>query len=325
MTTPELDLDAVADDLTPGGDRAIGARAVALAVGLAGLAIGLLTGSALDSSGPAYYPLVVTLSTRDVYLDSTLPANAASSPTAGASTAPAGALPSDPAAGRPVVVLRLQVDNLGPARLRLASLILTGVATKPVELPLSSEIPTRTAITVDVAVRPDCRDTASPALPEARLTFDSGPTDGTTVQTTGVMRTAGGLCSLVDVDLPTGWQRPMFAIATAQHADDLDVTLSDFSQEQVTGTVVEGRFLPTMFVGDQLLEASAQVQPGRPTVLRLQAPPPCVQTDRGAPAPSTVRILARGPEGIEQRLVVVGPDLTRWLRTSCDGIRTPQS
>jgi hypothetical protein len=323
VSTPELDLDAEADETTSGRDWFGGGGGVlALAIGLAGLVGGLLVGSAVSFGRPARSPLMVTLSTRDLYLDTAAhETNNRPVDVAGTGSAPAGRLPSDPAAGRPVVILRLQVANLGTSRLRLTSLILTGVASGRVVLPLSHQVPSRTSVIVDVAVRADCPVRTTPALPQARLTFNSGPAGGTLVQTTGVLRTPGGLCSLVDVDLPTGWQRPLIALSATPHGADLDVTLDDLSQQQVAGAVVDGRLLPTLFVGDQLLPASAQVKPGTPTLLRLRGPPPCVQTDRGDPAPSTVRILADGREGIEQRLVVIGPELTRWLRTSCDGVR----
>ncbi len=81
--------------------------------------------------------------------------------------------------------------------------------------------------------------------------------------------------------------------------------------------MIDGELRPTVFIGDQLLPSSARVKIGEPTRIRLEGPSPCLRSSNSTPVPSTVRLLVEGDEGLEQRLVVIGPELTRWLRPSC--------
>ncbi len=300
--TPDLDLDAAPDPSRSGAP--VGTGSLVLAVGLAGLVVGLLTGSALGPPDPARRPPLVTLSTRDLYLDTTA--------ATGETTAPV------------VVVLRLQVVNPASTGLRLRALSLDGVTDRELVLPANDVVPAHGSITHDFRVRPDCRADRPPATLEAQLTFtgssgSSGSDGWTEVPATRGLGARGGLCSQIDLALPRGWQSPLVVSRTAPHGRDLEITVDRLTRDQLTGAVGNNQLRPTIFVGDQSLPATVRLLAGRPAVLRLQGPPPCVQTDRGSPAVSTIQLLANGPQGIEQRLVVIGPALTRWLRTSCDG------
>jgi hypothetical protein len=127
----------------------------------------------------------------------------------------------------------------------------------------------------------------------------------------------GGLCSQLNLEWPNGWQTPLRASAARPLGPDLEVTLDDLPGSRLAGALVGDRLLPTVFLDDQLLSSSAQLQPGGETRLRLAGPAPCVRANDGTPVPSNLRVLAQGDRGIQQRLVIVGPVLTRWLRLNC--------
>jgi hypothetical protein len=132
-----------------------------------------------------------------------------------------------------------------------------------------------------------------------------------------VLSRDGGLCALVDTIAPQGWRTPMQALSAHVDAQDLVVVLDDLSGLKLNGIIVDGQLLPTVFIGDQLLSTSARVRPRERSVLRLRGPPPCVQFSGPEPIPSTLRILAQSDGTLQQRLVMVGPELTRWISLGC--------
>ena len=303
MSLPELDLDFPAD--RPGDDSTRPSRPIPiLAVALAGLALGMLTGSVFTPAEPARYPPAATLSARDLYLDT-------ATPSAGFRL------------GQPVIELRLQVDNPGPTEIRLESIVLDGVSRRTTVVPLSDPVPAQGSATVDLKVSPDCRSGQQLRTLQAELRLARQRSLGSAAVpavTTGPLKPLGGLCSLLDLRLPRGWRDPILAGQATREGADLRVTVENLTGLQADGLQVEDRLLSTVQVGERLLSSSTESQRGRRTVLRLIGPPPCVRTGEGGNAPAAVRLLARGgegTEGLEQRLIVIGPELARWLRESC--------
>jgi hypothetical protein len=321
MSSAELDLDAPPEDRPAGAGHAV-ALVMTLAIGLTALGGGALAGSAFAGADPPRLPPAATLAIRDLYVDTS-----SSGPTADpARISPADA-DSGARIGRPVIVLRLEVDNPGPAALLLSGLALDGVvpragtrSTSPgsTVLPLHTRVESHKSGVVDVSVSPGCDGGRPSPLVRARLLFTGSP--GITevpVPTSPELGQAGGLCALLDTELPRGWQAPLQAVKTRVQGRDLEVTLADLSADQVAGILVDNRLLPTVLVGDRVLSTSALLRPGRPTMLRLSGPPPCVEDSSTVTVPTTVRFLARDSTGLRQQMIIVGPELTRWLRRGC--------
>jgi hypothetical protein len=301
MSSPEWDLDAELDDFPTGAGHAV-AVVIMLAVGLAGLGVGSLAGAAFARTDPARLPPAATLAVRDLYVDTS-------------TIAPGTGL----MVGRGMAVLRIHVDNPGPDPIRLSSLALDGVTRGVTVLPLSARVAGHRSEAVDVSVSPDCSAESPTTIVRARLRLaGSSPWAELPVLTSRELAAPGGLCSLLNTRLPRGWQSPLPAAQIRRQGVDLEVTIASLSSDRVAGVLVDGRLLPTVFIGDQLLSTSARLRPGQPTVLRLRGPPPCLENGTG-PIPSTMRLLARGGEGLQQQLIIVGPELTRWLRLDCAG------
>jgi hypothetical protein len=301
MTVPAWDLDAPVDQ-----DRVItGFRpglVLLIAVGLVGLGLGGLIGSALAPDEGPRFPAIATMDVRDVYVDTS-------------ATVPSGG--SRPGTGNAVAVVRLQVYNPGALPVRLSALELDGVTRKTIRLPLDVQVPGHGSRAVDLTVHPDCSPGREAVGVRARLSASSpggNHLDDVRVAPARTLSRFGGLCSQLNIQLPSGWQALLQANATRQDGADLEITLDDQSGARLAGLQVNGRLLPTVFVGDQLFSSSAQLQPGAQTQLRLTGNSRCVQFNSGTSVPTTLRLLAQGNEGVAQRLVVVGPELTRWLR-----------
>jgi hypothetical protein len=294
MSLPELDLDAPA----PERPQASGRPIPILAVALAGLVVGMLAGSASAPAQPARFLPAATLSAGDLYLDPTAPAMGSR-------------------LGRPVIELRLQVDNPGTTEIRLGTMVLDGVSRQRTVLPLNHPVPAQGSATVAVPVSPDCRAGQQLRTLLARVSLTQAHQEAVPAVTTGALKPLGGLCSLLDLRLPRGWRTPILAGPTAREGTGLRVTVEDLTGLQAGGLKVGDRLLSTVQVGARTLSSSTEVRPGRSTVLRLSGPPPCIRTGEGGTAPVSLRLLARGAEGLEERLIVIGPELTRWLRQGC--------
>jgi hypothetical protein len=311
MTLPAWDLDApVGTDQLATGSRST--LILLVAVGLAGLGLGALAGSALGPPASPGSPATGTLSIRDLHV-----APSAALPT----TAPdATADKPKPPTGRAVVVFRLNVDNPGNQPVKLTGLRLDGVSRTSTVLPLKVQVAGRSSIAVDLTVQPDCAAGQKPVSVRAELKAtepDGSDLAAIRVAPARTLSRVGGLCSQLNVALPSGWQAPLWANSTQQVGTDLEITISDLSDARLDGLRVEGQFLPTVFVGDQMVPSSAQLQVGETSVLRLHGPPPCFQFTGSAPIPSTVRLLVRSAQGMQQRLLIIGPALPRWLRLDC--------
>ena len=294
MIPPAWDLDApVHTPPVPTGFRA--GPVLLLAVGLAGLGLGGLTGSALAPPAAPRFPATATLNVRDLYIDTS------------ARTADA------------VVVLRLQVDNPEAGSVRVDALVLDGVTGTSNVLPVKLRVAAHSSAVADLAVHPDCSEGREPIGMRAwlKLTGSSGSGSQTVRIAPARALSRSGVCSALDSELPNDWRRPLLANTTRQTGGDLEITVNDLSAAQLVGNVVDDQLLPTVFVGDQLITTTAELRPGEATRLRLQGPPPCIQFSPGIPIPSTLRLLAEGEQGIQQRLVVVGPALPQWLRLNC--------
>jgi len=305
---PAWDLDAPPE--SEAGPRLHSGVILALAVGLGGLGLGGLAGSVLAPDPRPQFPPAAVLSARDFYVD-TVPAAAAKTPTDGALSW----------RGDAVVILRLQVDNPADTEIRVTSIALDGVTRSRSVLPLDVSVAAHRAAVVDLPLRADCSSGRAPTPVRARLRLSGVPRSAPeTVPVTPSVDLGqnGGLCLLLDTELPRGWRTPFVADTTRLEGQDLRVTITDLSAERLDGVLVNNRLLPTVFVGDQLLSTSIRLRPNEPTELRLRGPPPCVEFNGPTPIPSTLRMLVRSPGGMEQRLVVVGPDLTNWLRLDCD-------
>ena len=316
MTLPAWDLDAPVstERVTSGAGPGSGSGLVlVLAIGLAGLGLGSLAGSALTPPAAPQFPATATLNIRDLYVDTS-----ASAPTTGPSAAPANG--PIPRIGDAVVVLRLQVDNPGGGLIRVTGLELRGVTKATRVLPLDLRVAGHGSATADLTVHPDCSPTREPEAVRAWLrVIRPGRSDPDVVRIapSRTLIASGGLCSDLENELPNGWRTPLQVITTRQEGLDLEITIDDLSGARLAGILVNDRLLPTVFVGDQLLSSSAELRPGQATQLRLHGPPPCVQFTGTTPVPGTIRILAQGDEGLQQWLVIVGPELTRWLRLGC--------
>jgi hypothetical protein len=300
MSGPELDLDYPAPERSGGVRR--GPPIPLLAGALACVALGLLAGSVFAGPGTERYLPIATLSARDLYLDTSTPA-------AGLRL------------GRPVIELRLTVDNPAPSEIRLRSLILDDVSSRRTVLPLNGPVPARGSATVDVKIFPDCRAGQQPRTLKAGLSLARQPGLSRSlvpVLTTGAVKPLGGLCSLLDLQLPRGWRDPILAGPAVEEGADLKVTVEDLSGLQTDGVQVGDRLLSSVLVGARQLSSSSEIRPGRPTLLRLIGPPPCIRTGEGGTTPAVARLLAKGAEGQEQRLIVIGPELARWLRRGCN-------
>lgn len=306
MTDLAWDLDAAPEPDAVDAPSGPG-HVVLLALALAGLAVGALAGSVLSPAGEPQFPPAATLSVRDV----------------GALTsARVSAAGAQARTGDAVAVLRLEVDNPSDEPVRLTAVAVEGVARERVTVPLDLEVAGRQSRAVDLTLRPDCALDRRPVPIRARLTVAGGRwSDGDQVQVTParLLSRGGGLCSQFNADLPRGWRLPLPAITARLDGRDLLVTVDDLSGQRLLGLVVDGQLLPTVLLGDTLLPSSARLSAGEVTTLRLRGPPPCLQVSGATPVPTTLRLLAEDDGLVEQRLVVVGPALTRWLRLDCGG------
>ena len=312
MSTAEWDLDTLSEEQPVGPGHAV-ALMLTLAIALGALAGGAVVGSTLTSAAQPRYPPAATLAIHDLYVD-------VSGPTPGSDREAAGA--AEPSSGlrsgRAVIVLRLQIDNPGPAPLTLSSLQLDGVARAQTVLPLRTRVAGHGSGVVDVNVTPECSGERPGATIRARLRLAGSP--GITeipVPTSRDLEQAGSLCTVLDNELSPGWQDPIVTAQTRRVGRDLEVTVPDLSGDQVAGILVDDRLLPTVLVADRLLTTSARLRPGQPTVLRFRGPPPCVENSSTVEVPSTVRLLARDRAGLRQQMIIIGPELTRWLRRGC--------
>lgn len=311
MTLTEWDLDALPDDQPAGAGHAL-ALVMTLAIGLGGLGLGALAGSTFAAADPTRYPPAASLAVLDLYAD------ASQAPVADRESLATGKPGASPRLARPVVVLRLQVANPASTPLQVSGLVLEGIArASTVRRSLNTRIEGHQSGVVDVSVSPDCTSGVPSAPVRARLLLAGG--SEVPVPTSGELGQAGGLCSLLDTELPRGWQVPLPAARTRHLGLDLEVTLPDLSADQVAGILVDNRLLPTVLVGARLLESSARLEPGRPTVLRLRGPPPCVEDSSTVAVPTALRLLARDSQGLRQQMIIVGPELSRWLRLDCAG------
>jgi len=327
MTLPAWDLDAPPDtEPVAAGFRR--GPVLVIAVALAGAGLGGLVGSTVSPATGPRLPTTATLTFRDFYVDTTAaPAGNSATPTNSA-TATNSATPTNlaaPAGGEPlatevVVSFRLQVDNPDDGTIRLTGIVLQGVARASRVLPLDLHVAGHGSAATDFTVPADCSPERDPAEVRAWLK-QTTPGDSTStlvrVAPARALSGAGGLCSEVSSALPNGWRAPLKVDSSQLQGQDLELTIKHLASDRLAGLLVDGQLLPTVFVGDQLISTSAQPEPGEVTHLRLRGPPPCVSLTGVDPIPSTLRLLARGNEGIQQRLVIVGPALTRWLRLGC--------
>ncbi|HST84253.1 MAG TPA: hypothetical protein VLL08_21130 [Kineosporiaceae bacterium] len=312
MTVPAWDLDAPA-----GPDRLVtGSRSafiLLLAVGLAGLGLGGLAGSTLAPAASPELPATGTLKIRDVHVNASSPL-----PTAGSDAASDD---SKPRIGKAIVVFRLNVVNPGNQPVKLTGLALDGVTRTSYLLPLNVQVASHGSIAVDLTAYPDCSPGQEPVGVRARL--NATEPDGSDLETIRVapartLSRIGGLCSQLNVALPNGWQAPLWANSARPVGPDLEITMDDLSSARLDGIRVDDQLLPTVFIGDQLFPSSAHLRVGETSVLRLHGPPPCIQFGGSTPIPSTARLLVRGEQGMQQRLLIVGPELALWLRLDCD-------
>lgn len=310
MTIPAWDLDApVSTDRVVTGTRL--GPAMLLAIGLAGLGLGALVGSALTPPSPPRFPATATLNIRDLYVDTSAPAT-------GPSAAPVGE--ARPRNGDAVVVFRLQVHNPGAEPVGLTGLLLDGVTRTSSLLPLDMRVAGHSSTAVDLTMHPDCSPDRDPVRVRARLRLtrsDGSDPDTVRIAPSRTLSELGGLCSQLDSELPNGWRAPLQANTSRLQGIDLEISMDDLSGARLAGILVDDRLLPTVFVGDQLLPTSARLRPGEATRLLLRGPPPCIGVSGTSPIPSTLRLLAEGDQGMHQRLVIVGPALARWLRLDC--------
>jgi hypothetical protein len=310
MSPAEYDLDAPTAG-EPGGDPAwtIRPAVLILAVCLVGIGLGALAGSAFGPAARQRFPVTAALQARDVSLEIVAP-----TPLADASTGNGYRL------GQATVALRLRIDNPDPARIRVGSLALTGVSHQRVVLPLNATVPGQGSVAIDVTVRPECDPHLPPSTLQAVLTpTKTGQPRHVEVALPQALRSPGGLCSLVEASLPRGWRTPLLSLGSSLRGADLQIVVADLSGARIAGILVGDRLVSSAYVGNDLLASSAVLRPGHATVLRLQGPPPCVQASGLAPVPASLRLLAEGQDGLQQRLIVVGPELTRWLRLDCRG------
>jgi hypothetical protein len=346
MTLPAWDLDAPAG----AGRAAPGAHPGAIlpiAIGLAGLGLGALMGSALSQAEGQRFPATAALNVRDLYVDvsdavpptSPTPTTSASAPSTSApasspvgtatsisstpSTAPSPSIsPGDtgptPRIANAVIVLRLHVDNPGDQSLRLTGLQLDGVTGPTTRLPLNLVVTAQNSEAVDLTLRPDCSSGRSSSL-RGRLTVTDPQGSATSIPVvpSRPLSGLGGICSQLDNALPNGWQAPLPVITAKQQGDDLEITMADLSGAPIAGILDDHELLPTVFVGNQLVPSSGQLTPGKPTKIELQGPPPCLAFSGRTPIPSTIGLLAQGAEGVKQRLVLVGPALVNWILQGC--------
>jgi hypothetical protein len=324
MTLPAWDLDSPAD-AEPSSAGSWPASVLLLAVALASLGLGGLTGSAVAPAAAPRSPTTATLNIRDLYVDlartgpgpSTAPSPSPSPSPSAPATSGSGAR-----AAEVVIAFRLRVDNPGSGAVQVTSLVLEGVSRTTSVLPLDLRVAGRETSTIDVTARADCSADREPATVRAWLRISgAGDSDPELVRIapSRALSRVGGLCSEVNAELPNGWRAPLQASTTRLDGLDLELTIENLPTTRLAGLLVDDRLLPTVFVGEELVTTTARPQAGGVTQLRLQGPPPCIQFSGSAPIPSTVRLLAEGEGGIQQRLVVVGPALTRWLRLDCTG------
>lgn len=308
MSVPAWDLDAPADAEPVATGFRLG-PVLLLAIALTGAGLGALIGSAVAPAEPPRSPATATLSIRDFYVDPAL----STSDSASAKT-------SNPRAGAAIVVLRLQVDNPRAGTIRLTTLVLQGVARTSIQQSLDALVAGHDSATVDVTVTADCSLDREPLDVRGwlRLTGPGGSDpEVIRVAPSRALARTGGLCSEVNTELPNGWRTPLQASSTHLDGPDLEITIGNLPTARLAGILVDNQLLTSVYVGNQLLSSSVQPQAGDVTRLRLRGPPPCIQFSGATPIPATLRLLAEGEGGIQQRLVIVGPALTRWLRLDC--------
>jgi hypothetical protein len=281
-----------------------------LAIGIAGLGLGGLTGSVLTPSGAPRLPPAATLTARDFYVD--LAAGTPPSPGADPNSS------SPPRVSTAVVVFRLRVNNPADTAVRVTSLQVEGATRARSVLPLNLSVAAHRSAVVDLTLSPDCSTGRRPVPVRARLQLDQAGSDPVLVSPSPDLGRDGGLCQSLDTELPGGWRTPLEADSTRLDEGDLEISIDSLTAEQLAGGLIKQQVVPTVFIGDQLLSTSIQARPGEPIELRLHGPPPCIEFTGPTPIPTTLRMLVQGPSGTEQRLVVVGPDLTHWLRLDCD-------
>jgi hypothetical protein len=307
-TTWDLDGDPEVWTDPGSGERRTGGAGAALllAAGLAGLGIGGLAGSSLAGDPAPRFAPAATIGVEEVHVDVV--------------GAPG---PIGQRVGNAMVTFRVEVDNPGPAPTRATALIVDGVSRRRVRVPLELRLPGYGRADVDLTLPTDCSTDRQPVDLQAHLVLAGGDggggsnQDGVPVVPSVPLERPGGLCTVVDNQSPPGWRTPIEARSARVEGEDLVVVLADLSRLQLDGLRVDGELLPTVFVGDQLRSTSAQVRAGRPTVLRLSGPAPCFTFGGPLPIPSTLRILAQNQGSLQQRLVVVGPQLSRWLQLGC--------
>jgi hypothetical protein len=309
----ELDLDEPGGlggaDERRGEPLPAGPGVTVLGLALVGLAVGALAGALLTPPARPRLPPVASLSVRDLYVDVATPA-------AGGSGASGGRQ----RVGTPTLALRLLVENPGAVEARFTELTVDGGGRRRITVPLRLRVPARGRAMTDVTILPDCVGLQLPAVAGLRPAPGTGFARSTVpVALARGLGQPGAICQLFEATMPRGWRAPIIARSTRLVGQDLQVTVSDLSAERLNGILVEDRLLPTVFVGDQLLSTSAKLDPGHDTVLRLRGPPPCIQASGVVPMPSTMRLLATSEGGLQPKLVVVGPALTRWLRLACSG------
>lgn len=258
---------------------------VLTALVLTALAVGALAGALISPPAPPRPPPSVTMAPEEAYL-----------------------------ADGPVLVVRLTVGNPGDERARLTGLVVEGGGARLLES-LDVTVPPGGSATADVRLHPRCPGNDRAA--RAHVISPSEPQGVIPVSLTRALAAVNGLCAAVDTRLPSGWSTERPALGTVVDGGDLVVTVGDLSGDRLSGITVDDQFLPTVFVRDRLLTSSARLRPGENTVLRLRGPPPCIVDSAGAPAPTTLRLLAHGDDSLVQRLVAVGPELTRWVRLGC--------
>jgi len=210
--------------------------------------------------------------------------------------------------GDTVATLGVTVHNAGRAPVTVASFEADGIRAGHLSQPLHVTVPAGGTTTMRVTVAADCRKSIDATPMRAQLRMADGTT--TTAVSSRQLGSAGGLCRQVRAALPDGWWDPWPGVKVEVAGDNLRLTLPPLG---------EGAILSGVWVGKTILTYPdpPEVVGDRYPPITLLGPTDCVLN--GEPrVPTGLRILIAGtPSGLQDRYVVVGPDLARWLLRRC--------
>jgi len=204
--------------------------------------------------------------------------------------------------------LGVTVHNAGRLAVTVASFEADGIHAGHVSQPLHVNVPSEGTSTVRITVDADCRKSIDATPLHAQLRMTDGTT--TTAVPSRQLGSAGGLCRQVRAALPDGWWDPWPGVKVEVSGETLRLTLPPLGPGAILSGVWVGQTIltypnPPKLVGDRYLP------------ITFAAPGDCI-LDGERRLPTGLRILIAGtPTGLQDRYVVVGPDLARWLLRRC--------